>query len=388
MRYVVAIGALLLLIAGLVAVKGTQIGSLIKMGKEMEKAGPPPETVATAVAKEDAWESTLSAIGTIAAVKGVSLSNDAPGVVSAIHFDSGALVKQGDVLVELDSNVERAQLASVEARRELARLNAGRSRALVASDSIPKAQLDNDEAAVKSSQSDLGALQAQIARKIVRAPFSGKLGIRAINIGQYLAPGTTISSLEAMDSDFVDFSLPQQNLPDVKVGTKVRVTLEGTLEGDAGAGYDGIVSAVDPAIDSATRSIHVRASVSNAADKLRPGMFANVTVVLPQQKRLVSVPTPAVVHASYGDSIFIVEEKKDASGASAKGADGKPARVARQQFVRTGAHRGDFVAIVDGVKPGQEVVVAGAFKLRNGSGVVVNNDVVPEMRLAPHPENR
>jgi membrane fusion protein (multidrug efflux system) len=383
MRYVVSIGALLLVIAALVAVKGTQIGSLIKMGKEMEKAGPPPEVVATAVSKEDAWESTLSAVGTIAPVKGVSLSNDAPGVVSAIHFDSGATVKQGDVLVELDSNVERAQLASVEARRELARLNVGRSRALVASDSIPKAQLDTDESLVKSSQSDLVALQAQIARKIVRAPFSGKLGIRAINIGQYLAPGTTITSLEALESVFVDFTLPQQNLADVAVGTKVRVT----LEGDAGAGYDGVVSAVDPAVDSATRAIRVRASVPNATDKLRPGMFANVSVVLPEQKRFVSVPVPSVVHASYGDSIFIVEEKKDASGAILKGADGKPARVARQQFVRTGAHRGDFVAIADGVKPGQEVVVGGAFKLRNGAGVVVNNDVVPDSRLSPTPEN-
>jgi membrane fusion protein (multidrug efflux system) len=383
MRYVVAIGALLLVIVALVAVKGTQIGSLIKMGKEQEKAGPPPEVVATSVAKEDAWESTLGAVGTIAPVKGVSLSNDAPGVVSAIHFDSGATVKQGDVLVELESNVERAQLASLEARRELARLNAGRSRALVASDSIPKAQLDTDEALVKSSQSDLVALQAQIARKIVRAPFSGKLGIRAINIGQYLAPGTTITSLEALESVFVDFTLPQQNLADVAVGTKVRVT----LEGDAGAGYDGVVSAVDPAVDSATRAIRVRASVPNATDKLRPGMFANVSVVLPEQKRFVSVPVPSVVHASYGDSIFIVEEKKDASGAILKGADGKPARVARQQFVRTGAHRGDFVAIADGVKPGQEVVVGGAFKLRNGAGVVVNNDVVPDSRLSPTPEN-
>ncbi len=385
MRYVVAIGLLLVVVAGLVAVKATQIGSLIKMGKEQEKSGPPPEVVATAVSKEDTWESTLSAVGTIAPVKGVSLSNDAPGVVSAIHFDSGAVVKEGDVLVELDSNVERAQLASAEARRELARLNAGRSRALVASDSIPKAQLDNDEAVVKSSQSDLGALQAQIARKIVRAPFSGKLGIRAINIGQYLSPGTAITSLEAMDSVFVDFTLPQQNLPDIGVGTKVRVTLEGS--GPARAGYDGTVSAVDPAVDSATRSIHVRASVPNTGDKLRPGMFANVTVVLPAQKTLVTVPGPAVIHASYGDSVFIVEEKKDTSGATMSGADGKPARVARQQFVRASAHRGDFVAIADGVKPGQEVVVGGAFKLRNGAGVVINNSVVPEAKLAPTPEN-
>jgi membrane fusion protein (multidrug efflux system) len=383
MRYVIAIGALILLVAALVAVKGTQIGSLIKMGKEQEKSGPPPEVVATAISKDDTWESTLGAVGTIAAAKGVSLSNDAPGVVSAIHFESGAVVKQGDVLVELDSNVERAQLASADARRDLARINAGRSRSLVASDSIPKAQLDNDEALVKSSQSDLGALQAQIARKIVRAPFSGKLGIRAINIGQYLSPGTPITSLEAMDSVFVDFTLPQQNLADVAVGTKVRVT----LEGDAGAGHDGVVSAVDPAIDSTTRSIRVRASVPNTQDTLRPGMFANVALVLPQQKQLVSVPAPAVVHASFGDSIFIVEDKKDAAGASVKGPDGKPVRVARQQFVRTGTHRGDFVAIADGLKAGQEVVVSGAFKLRNGGGVVVNNSSVPDARLAPTPEN-
>jgi membrane fusion protein (multidrug efflux system) len=370
MRYVVAIGLLLLVVVGLVSVKATQIGSLIKMGKEQEKSGPPPEVVATALSKEDTWESTLSAVGTIAPVKGVSLSNDAPGVVAAIHFDSGATVKEGEVLVELDSNVERAQLASAEARRELARLNAGRSRALVASDSIPKAQLDNDEAVVKSSQSDLGALQAQIARKIVRAPFSGKLGIRAINIGQYLSPGTAITSLEAMDSVFVDFTLPQQNLGDVGVGTKVRVTLEGS--GPAGAGYDGTVSAVDPAVDSTTRSIRVRASVPGAGDKVRPGMFANVSVVLPEQKRLVTVPSPAVIHASYGDSVFIVEEKKKA----------------RQQFVRTGVHRGDFVAIADGLKPGQEVVVGGAFKLRNGGSVVVDNTVAPESKLSPTPENR
>lgn len=384
MRYVVAIGVVVLLIAGLIAVKGSQIGSLIKMGKEMEKAGPRPETVATASTKEDAWESTIHAVGTIAAVKGVSLSNDAPGVVTAIRFDSGATVKQGDVLVELDSSVERAQLASADARRDLAKLNAGRSRALVASESIPKATLDNDEALVKASQSDLGALQAQIARKVVRAPFSGKLGIRAINIGQYLAPGTAITSLEALDSVYVDFALPQQNLADVKVGTVVRVS----LEGDAGAGFDGTVSAVDPAVDPVTRSIRVRAAVPNQQDKLRPGMFANVDVVLPEQKSFVSVPSPSIVHAPYGDSIFIVEYKKEASGAVAKGADGKPARVARQQFVRTGTRRGDFVAILDGVKAGQEVVVAGAFKLRNGSAVIVNNDVAPNAKLAPTPENR
>jgi membrane fusion protein (multidrug efflux system) len=353
------------------------------MGKEMEKSGPPPETVATAPSKEGDWESSLSAVGTVTASKGVTVSNDAAGVVAAIRFDSGAVVKQGDVLVELDSNVERAQVAALEARRDLSRANAGRSRALAATDAIPKAQLDTDEAQVKASQSDLVALQAQIARKVVRAPFSGKLGIRAVNLGQYLAPGTAITSLEATDAIYVDFSLPQQHLGDVAVGSKVRVT----LEGDGGASFDGVVKAVDPALDPATRALRVRAAVPSEQEHLRPGMFVNVSVVLPGKQRFVSVPSPAIVHASYGDSVFVVEEKKDAAGAAIKDPSGKPLRVARQQFVRTGTRRGDFVAILDGVKENQEIVVAGAFKLRNGAGVVVNNEVVPDARLAPTPEN-
>ena len=384
MRYVFVVAALALVIGGLVAIKGTQIGSLIKMGKEMEKAGPPPETVATAIAKEDKWENTLGAVATIAAMKGVSVSNEVPGVVTAIHFDSGAVVKQGDVLVELDSSVERAQVAALESRRELAKLNAGRTRALVASKSIAPAQLDTDEALLKASGSDLNALQAQIARKVVRAPFSGKLGIRAVNLGQYLNPGTAITSLESMGSDFVDFTLPQQNLPQVSNGTKIRVT----LDEDAGASIEGVVSAIDPTVDATTRSIHVRATIASHDDRLRSGMFANVEVVLPEQKDVVSVPATAVVHASYGDSVFIVEEKKDDAGAPVPGADGKPARVARQQFVRSGKRRGDFIAITDGVKAGQEVVIGGAFKLRNGAGVVVNNAVVPTASTSPRPENR
>ncbi len=366
MRYVVAIGGLLLLVGALVAIKFTQISGLIKMGKEMEKAGPPPEVVSTAIAKRDTWMSALTSVGTISPFKGVAVSNEAAGVVTAIRFESGAVVKQGDVLVELDSNVERAQLAALVARRDLAVVNAGRSRALVASNSIPKAQLDNDEAMVKASQSDLGALQAQVARKIVRAPFAGRLGIRAINVGQYLNPGTTITSLESMDSVFVDFTLPQQNLGDVAVGSVVHVT----LEGDAGAPFEGVVKAVDPAIDPTTRSIKVRAGIPNQKEELRAGMFANVSVVLPEQKSYVTVPATGVVHAPFGDSVFIVEDKK-----------------ARQQFVKTAGSRGDFVAIADGVKAGQEIVTAGAFKLRNGSGVTVNNSVPQNPQLAPTPEN-
>jgi membrane fusion protein, multidrug efflux system len=400
-RYVVAIVGLIVVIAALAGIKAGQIASLINMGKEAQKAGPPPETVATSVSQKQTWEGTLSAVGSVTAAKGVAVSNDAPGIVSHILFESGAVVREGQTLLELDSNVERAQLASARARLDLARVTADRSRALSATGSISKAQVDADESQLKTASTDLSALAAQIDRKTVRAPFSGRLGIRLVNLGQYLNAGTPITALEAIGTVYVDFTLPQQRLADVTLGMPVRVTIEGA-EGSAGldhlpagAGavppppsHEGAVSAVDPEIDSATRTIKLRASVPNKEESLRPGMFAKVSVVLPKQASFVTVPATALVHASYGDSIFVVEDAKDDAGSVAKGPDGKPKKVARQQFVRVGDARGDFVAILDGVTEGQEVASAGAFKLRNGSSVVVNNDVKLSPQLAPHPENR
>jgi membrane fusion protein (multidrug efflux system) len=378
MRYVIAIGLVLALVVGLVTIKYKQIASLIHMGEEMEKAGPPPETVSSTIAKEETWDGTLTSVGTIAAAKGVAVSTEVPGVVAAIRFDSGATVKQGAVLVELDSRVERAQLASIVARRDLALLNVERTRALVASKSVPAAQLDTDEAQVKAAKADLGALEAQIERKVVRAPFTGRLGLRAVNVGQYLGPGAVIATLESKDSVYVDFSVPQQRASDVKVGTKVTVTLPAAKDVKAGV-YEGIVAAVEPSLDASTRTIKLRASVPDKEDKLRPGMFANVSIALAAQRGpVVTVPATAVVHASYGDSVFVVEAKKD-------GAPG--AKTARQQIVRVGESRGDFVAIPEGLKAGQEVVVAGAFKLRNGAGVVVNNAIKLEPSLVPQLEN-
>jgi membrane fusion protein (multidrug efflux system) len=375
-RYVITILGVLLVIAGLGSVKFRQISSLIAMGKEAQKAGPPPEPVGSTIAKEETWEGSISTVGSIAPVKGVALSNDAPGVVSKISFESGAMVRQGQVLVELDTSVERAQLASAAARRDLAQITASRTRALVEKQAIAASQLDNDDAQLKTSTTDLNAIQAQIDRKIVRAPFSGRLGIRAVNLGQYLNPGTTLTVLEAIDSVYVDFTLPQQRLADMKVGMPVRVVIEGTDN----APRDGAIAAIDPEVDSTTRSIKLRASVPNKQEKLRPGMFATVSVVLPQRAASVTIPVTAIVHASYGDSVFIVEDKKDEAG--------KASKVARQQFVKVGDTRGDFVAIADGVKAGQEVVTSGAFKLRNGSGVTVNNEVKPTPALDPHPDNR
>jgi membrane fusion protein (multidrug efflux system) len=339
------------------------------MGKEMEKAGPPPETVSTGSSREETWEATLSAVGSITGAKGVAISNEVPGVVTRIHFDSGKVVKAGDVLVELDTSVERAQLASAQARVDYATLTANRTRQLVATSALAKAQEDADNAQLRSATTDRDAIYAQMARKVVRAPFAGKLGIRAVNLGQYLNPGTRLTSLEAVDTVYVDFSLPQQKLASVAVGTPVRVALEG---GDA---FDGSIAAIDPTVDQATRSLKLRASVPNQEDKLRPGMFATVSVVLPGKTKVVIVPRTAIVHASYGDSLYVVEDK-----------DGK--KVARQQFVKLGEQRGDFVAITDGLPAGKEVVIAGGFKLRNGAPVVVNNTVKPDPQLDPHPTNR
>lgn len=376
MRYVVTVLALLALVGGLAGVKYKQISMLMAAGKRAEKIGPPPEAVGTAIARPDTWGDSLEAVGSIAAARGVTLSNDAPGIVSGIHFESGQVVTQGQVLVDLDSQVERAQLASAAARRDLAWVNADRTRALVASQALSKSVQDNDDAVLKTSHADLDALKAQIARKEVRAPFSGRLGIRQINLGQYLNPGTPIAVLEAIDTVYVDFTLPQQRLSDLAIGMPVRIQIDGAPLPP----QDGKVEAIDPEIDAATRSIKLRATIPNKEGKLLPGMFANVALLLPTERAVLTVPLVAVVHASYGDSVFVVEDKSRDDGVTKK--------IARQQFVRLGETRGDFVSILDGIKAGDEVVTAGAFKLRNNAPVTVNNAIQPRAELSPHPENR
>ena len=391
-RYILVVLGLVAIIGGLFAVKFTQISGLIKMGKTMEKAGPPPESVSTDVAQDQNWEGTLTAVGSIASVKGVSVSNDAPGVVTRIGFESGQMVREGQVLVELDTSVERTQLASAQARLDLSKLTVGRSRSLVKSASLAQSTLDADEAQLKTGTTDIDQINAQIARKTVRAPFSGRLGIRAVNLGQYLNPGTPITVLEGVDAVYVDFSLPQQRLANVNVGMPVRIALETSDADTADAGpkvtpMDGTIKAIDPTVDSMTRTMKVRATVPNKDEKLRPGMFVNVTILMPNQGPQVTIPQTALVHASYGDSVFIVENRQPDAGGADTSASGAPIKVARQQFVREGEARGDFLSIQDGVTAGQEVVSAGAFKLRNGSPIVVDNSVKTKAQLSPTPEN-
>jgi membrane fusion protein (multidrug efflux system) len=349
---------------------------LIGMGETMKKAGPPPEVVGTTVAHKQVWENTLSAVASVVSARGVAVSNDAPGVVSRLYFDSGQSVKQGDILLELDTSVERAQLASLRARRELADISQKRSKALATSGAVAQAQVDADESSFKSLSADASALSAQISRKVLRAPFAGKLGLRQVNLGQYLAPGTTVTVLEGAKSAFIDFTLPQQALPKLQNGMKVRALLAGSSTPIA----EGEISAIDPSVDPLTRNIKVRASLPGVDAQLRPGMFLRVEVVLPEQSEVVAVPQTAIVHASYGDSVFVGEDKP--------GPDGKPRKVAQQQFVKLGAARGDFVSVTDGLRAEQEVVTAGAFKLRNGIPLKVNNSAGVTPALDPHPENR
>lgn len=369
MRALVPVVIVLVIVGALALVKAAQIGKLMKAGKAAEAAGPPPEVVATAVAAEATWETTLPAVGSVETSKGVTLSVEVPGVVTALRFESGDVVKRGDVLLELEAKVERSQLAAALARKQLAEQNLARNKQLVATGALAGAQLESDEATLKSATADAAALQAIISRKTLTAPFGGKLGIRAVNLGQYLSPGTTVTTLETTETQFVDFTLPQQRLGDVSIGNPVRIGL-------AGGTVDGKIAAIDPTVDPVTRSLKLRAEVPDPEKKLRPGMFVEVAVVLPTKRTVIAIPITAIVHASYGDSVFVVEPGKD----------GK--KIARQQFVRTGETRGDFVAIEQGVKSGQEVVVSGAFKLRNNAPITVNNAVKPAPSVAPQPENR
>lgn len=381
-RYLVVAGALLLLIGILAAVKAAQIGTLIEMGEQMEAAGPPPEAVAEAQVQTQTWERTIEAVGTVASVRSVEIRNEVPGVVEAIHFDSGQRVEKDAPLVALDAARERSQIAAARARLENARSTYSRSRRLVEQGAFARAQLEEAQAAYEIARGELAALEASLAQKIVRAPFAGRLGIRAISVGQFLEPGTRIATLDAVGEAFVDFSLPQERVAEARPGMAVRVH----LRGGGKAPRAGEVVAVDPAVDPVTRALRLRAHVPDPDERLLPGMFVDVEAVLPEPIEVVAVPRTAIVYAPYGNSVFLIEEKAADAPGMRETPDGRKVWIARQQFVRTGAERGDFVQILEGLRPGQRVVSAGAFKLRNLSPIVVGTSQ-PEPSLAPRLEN-
>jgi membrane fusion protein, multidrug efflux system len=335
---------------------------------------PPPEAVTTVVAKAENWDATLNAIGTVAAVNGVTVSADLPGVIEQIAFDSGQHVSKGAVLVRLDTKQERAQLAAAAAQLELARVQLQRTAGMRSNDIIPESMYDQASAEYKQAEARVGEIRATIERKTIRAPFAGVLGIRQVNLGQYLAGGAPIVSLQALQPVYVNFSVPQQEMSRLRTTRQVRVTSD-AFEGEA----VGEVTAIDSVVDDATRNVRVQAVFANRDGKLRPGMFVESRLARGAQAPVVTLPASAISYAPFGDSVFIVEQ--------VKGPDGKSYRGVRQQFVKLGGTRGDQVAVVSGVKAGEEVVTSGVFKLRPGAAVQVNNSVQPGNDPAPKPED-
>ena len=361
-----------LFLTGLGFVKFQQIQTAIAQGAAFQ---PPPEAVTTIVSDEEEWPATLSAIGTVAAVQGVTVSADLPGTVERVLFESGQAVRAGEVLAVLDTRQEQAQLAAIEAQREHARLTFERMQGLLNERVISRAEFDRATSEFRQSEAQAGEIRAVIQRKTIRAPFSGILGIRQVNLGQYLAAGDSLVTLQSLNPIYVNFGVPQQAAGQIPVGRAVRITTDDA----AGAEWSGRVTALDALVDEATRNIQVQATLANPGGKLRPGMFVQTEVALGPRQRVVALPASAISYAPYGDSVFVVSEMT--------GADGKPYRGVRQQFVKLGPARGDQVAVLSGVKPGDEVVTSGLFKLRNGAAVQINNSVQPANSSAPKPEN-
>jgi membrane fusion protein (multidrug efflux system) len=336
---------------------------------------PPPDAVTTIVAERAAWPVTLSAIGTAAPVQGVTVSADLPGIVDRIRFESGRRVREGEVLVELDTRQERAQLVAAEAQRDLARVNFERMQSLVIDGAIARADYDRAAAEQKQTEARVGEIRATIARKIIRAPFSGVIGIRQVNLGQYLSAGDPVAPLQSLDPIYVEFGIPQQDAGQLRAGRRVRVTTEHL----AGQALTGRITAIDSVVDEATHNVKVQATLANPGGKLRPGMFVQAEVTVGDTREVIALPASAVSYAPYGDSVFVVTDLKDPTG--------KTYRGVKQQFVKLGTARGDQVAVISGVDPGDEVVTSGVFKLRNGAAVLVNNKVQPGNNPAPRPED-
>jgi membrane fusion protein, multidrug efflux system len=371
-RMIVMLAVTLAIVAALGFVKVRQIQSMIAQGAAYQ---PPPEAVTTIVAARDAWPSTLTAIGTVAAVRGVTVSADLPGVVDRIAFESGMAVREGDVLAVLDTRQERAQLAAAEAQRDLAKVNFERIQGLLAERVVSQSEFDRATADERQAKARVGEIVAAIDRKTIRAPFSGVLGIRHVNLGQYLSGGDAVVTLQSLDPIYVNFGVPQQAMAQVRSGRSVRITVDdrGSFE------RSGIITAIDSVVDESTRNVTAQAMLANADRRLRPGMFVQTEVIVGAASPVVSLPASAISYAPYGDSVFVVSDLKDPKGRTYRGV--------RQQFVKLGPARGDQIAVVSGVKPGDEVVTSGVFKLRNGSAVHINNTVRPGNDPAPKPEN-
>lgn len=365
-----AAAGLIVLVALVAGLKALQIGKLISSGKER---GAPVETVSTTEVIAEKWERSVESVGSLRAVQGADLSTESSGVIVKILFENGQEVKQGDLLVELDHETESANLRSADAEADLARTVYERTKRLRANNTVPQSELDAAESQLRKTSAIVEQLKSTISKKQLNAPFSGRLGIREVNLGQFVDNGDTIVSLQALDPIYVDFLLPQQLIAGLGIGRPLKLITDVYPDRE----FPGELTAINSQIDPVTRNIRLQGTLRNSDGALRPGMFARVILTLGEAEEVVRIPATALITAPYGDSVFVLEtEKRD---------DGTEQQVARQRFVRTGRARGDFISVAQGLKPGETVVSSGAFKLRNGAPVAVNNELAPQPQLAPSP---
>jgi len=372
-RILVTIFALLLVIGALAGTKFLQIRKMIDQGAQFR---PPPETVTSTEVVSADWETLLPAIGSLKAVQGMNVAAELAAKVTGIHFQSGAMVAKGTLLLKQDSSSEQALLPGAQAASELAKFNLKRADKLLVEKIISQAEYDSTVTQFRQAIAEADNIRATIAKKTIRAPFSGRLGIRQVDLGQQLQSGQEIVSLQTLDPIYLNFSLPQQNMSKLRTGLTVRVTSDAFPNRNV----EGPLTTISPEIDSDTRNIRLQATLANPDDILRPGMFVEAKVVLPSQQQRLIIPATAVLYAPYSDSVFLIEEQPDQP-------DGEPGLALRQQFVRLGEKRGDFVAVYSGLQVGQKLASSGVFKLRNGQQVIIDNTLAPTFDIAPTPEN-
>lgn len=371
-RWLLMLTAVIAVIAAIALFKFHQI----KAGAaRMQQSRPAPIAVATVGATAQVWQREFHSVGSLVAVEGVTVSNELAGTIEKIEFESGDPVKQGDLLVQFNIAPDQAQLRGAEAAATLARIDLDRAKDLRAQGTNAQSDLDVAEAQYQQATASVDNLKATIAKKVITAPFSGRLGIRQVNIGQFLAVGTPIVTLQALDPLYVNFALPQQEVTGLSVGQKVQVSVDAY----PGAVFTGTVSALNAKVDDATRNLTIQATLPNADGRLTPGMFASVDVLQSKEERFITLPQSAIVYNPYGNAVYVVEQGKDDQGA--------PVLLARQRFVQLGETRGDQVAVLKGVQVGDEIVTSGQLKLRNGAAVAINNSVMPGNDPAPTPPN-
>jgi membrane fusion protein, multidrug efflux system len=365
----VAIGLLAAIIVFVVGIKILQIVKMTSTPMVM-----PPTTVSSVAVKEEDWAPRLTAVGSVSAVQGAVVSAELAGVVSEINFENGGEAKKGEVLMKLDASQEEALLRSAEAEAQLAQTDLERSRDLAMKKVVSSAELDSAQSKFRRLNAVVDQVRSSIAKKTLIAPFDGQLGIRQVNVGQMINAGQQVVPLTSLDPVFADFALPQQYLGQLTPGLEVHVTTDAI----PGRVFNGKLTAINSMVDSSTRNITLQATLENPDHVLRPGMFAKAEVTLPEKHKALVVPGSAISYAPFGDSVFVIEKKKDEK-------TGKESQVIRQQFVRVGEARGDLVAITQGLKAGETVVSTGVFKLRNGMTVTINNDLAPNPQVNPNP---